>query len=818
MVLVAIAFVAGTVIGRFVLAPVWALLVPALIAATWAAIMLARPRPRASRLPSSGVLLIFVTVLFGWAGSNRAIRIDRQAESIAQAFEPFALTRAEGTIAEIPNRRRDLVNLVLKNARLDSAAAGTGAQPFPLKLLVQIPLDENSSDDVPEFSIGSRIAVWGRVKAPRTRGSPADFDRQRYLAGRGIGATTSVSNFADVELIGAPASISARALSALQNVRAAMIGNIESRLSPERAAIANAVLFGERGNLGEEFYDQLTRAGIVHIISVSGLHTGMILAAILFFGRALRLRPRAAAMLGIASLVVYCALTGFLPPVTRASLMGAFILAGWAMGRGAALWSALALSALVTLALDPRNIVRTDWQLSYASLGAIALLSPVLLECFPKRGDSPLDAMDSADFNASSIARHYVWRPLTAVIAVQIGLLPLQLAYFRFVSIVALVLNPIVVPLVFLMLLGAIAVAVLGAIPFVGAAASAPLNALIAIFEWLIDTIGGVTWAAAEIPAMPAWLIAVYYGALLIGPHLRAGEEALCKSSPRQRRQLLMRMTAAIAVAVWIPAFAQAGTRGMLEVYVLDVGQGDAIVMRFPDEKIAVIDAGRHDYGDQGRLTVAPFLKWLGARRIDLLVATHSDADHIGGMTHLIEQFEVGLFVCGPDDSESHTFREMRMALHDRGVECVQVRAGGKISGFEPVEISVLNPWPGLDNNDSSIVMLVDYSEIEMLLTGDITEAAEREILKRRVAQDIEILKVAHHGSASSSTPEFLDAFRPEVALVSAGRNNVYGHPSPRVVERLRERQISIGRTDKDGTLRITTDGRRYRVDRFAAN
>jgi beta-lactamase superfamily II metal-dependent hydrolase len=251
----------------------------------------------------------------------------------------------------------------------------------------------------------------------------------------------------------------------------------------------------------------------------------------------------------------------------------------------------------------------------------------------------------------------------------------------------------------------------------------------------------------------------------------------------------------------------------------LDVGQGESLVLRFPNGKVGVIDGGvAYGSGSRGRSTVEPYLRSLGVKRIDFIVASHADADHIGGLIHLVENFKVGAFYQGRDTADTDLYLALMTSLQAKRVPVRVLEAGQSIRGLGGTTIEALNPGAGFDDNNASLALLLDHGDVEMMLTGDIEAPAEREIVESGLARDVEVLKVAHHGSRSSTADEFLQAFRPEIALISAGRSNRYGHPSPVVVDRLKRRGIAIARTDQLGSIRLRTNGRTIRLDHFGGD
>lgn len=818
---VTLAFMAGMIVGRSVLLPLWSLMGAATLLLAILVFQLTRAEDRLRSVPGATRILFAILILLGWAGSNRAIRIDRSAEGIAEEFSTYELVRAQGWVAEAPRRTDKSVQLVLKDVELSAAPRGSASAAFPLKLLVSIFQPPYGPTRIEPERIprhGQSVVVWGRISIPAGKTHPLDFDSARYQNGRGIGAVLNVRSTDDIE----PGPRSAVPLSAglfswLQTARDSITRNIRRSLSPEGSSIALALSLGDRSGLSDEVRENLIRSGLAHIFSVSGLHTGFILLIGLALARAAGLPPRACALVGALVLLFYLFLVGFRPPVVRAALLGWFVLGGWALGRSASILGGLAVAALVTLAWDARNLVRPDWQLSYACVASITLLAPAVYQMFTAGWKDRADGGDGDGRGNPPLARFvrsYVAIPMIVVLAILIGLLPLQAAYFHRFSLVALVSNLVAVPMAFLVVLGSAILGLTGWIEPLAGLVGVGLDGLIGIFTRTVAFFGSLPLATIRMTPLAPWMIGVYYAVFLWGPHLRPPRGVLGLSEPRQRWHMALRVGLFAAALLWLPLLTGASHRsGELELYALDVGQGDCLILRFPDGKIGLIDAGNSE--SKARLRIAPFLEWLGARRLDFVVATHADADHIGGLAYLVENFEVGLFITGPDRADSIAYAELMRALGRKKIHVHQAHAGEKIRGARGVEIEVLSPAGAPDGNNASVVLLIDYGEIEILLTGDIERPAEKRILARGAARDVDVLKVAHHGSATSTSEAFLDAFKPEIAIVSAGRNNRFGHPSPIVVGRLTDHGATIARTDLLGTLQLRTDGRRMALYRY---
>jgi competence protein ComEC len=383
------------------------------------------------------------------------------------------------------------------------------------------------------------------------------------------------------------------------------------------------------------------------------------------------------------------------------------------------------------------------------------------------------------------------------------------------VDVSALASNLIAIPLVGSVLIGALVLAPLAAIPGIdrlaGTLLELAVQSLLATARLLAETEIGLV----RVSPLEPWLLGLYAVGLLAGPHVLRGDGFLGRRSRRQRRHTALRIAAFFILLAWLPVLRAPGTDGLLELYVLDVGQGDALVLRLPGGHAAVVDAGGGFGGGQGARVVVPFLRGMNVERLAFVAASHADADHVGGLDAVLEAFEVGMFLHGSHRAETLAWREVVDAAAESEVASIEVRGGDRLRGLGPTEIEILAPLPGLTGNNASVVMLLRYGTIDILLTGDIEREAELRLLADGAARNVDVLKVAHHGSATSTIQEFLDAFSPRVALISAGRNNRFGHPSPDVLQRLAEAGVFTARTDESGTLRLQTDGRRLRLHAY---
>ncbi|HET7292489.1 MAG TPA: DNA internalization-related competence protein ComEC/Rec2, partial [Vicinamibacteria bacterium] len=543
---------------------------------------------------------------------------------------------------------------------------------------------------------------------------------------------------------------------------------------PEEGVV-RAMLLGDRAGLDRDTLERFRASGTYHVLALSGAQVALV-AGLLSFGlRRLGVGRGAEAAIVVVALSAYAALVGSDPPVVRAAVMASFLVLGRGLELDGEAANLLGLAAILLLLWRPSDVADPGFQLSFvATLGLVLLSAPLrsLLPRFPWRLDSALAASAAA----------------------QLALAPLLVAHFHRLAPASLVLNLAAVPLATaVLLLGAALAALAPLAPALGP----PLGALaFRAARALLWTSEGASWSWLDARAPDPWPIALLVHGLGVAllAHGRARAGALLAS-------------AGLVLLGW--GGPQPKGDGRLEIAFLDVGQGDAIVVRSPSGRYAVVDAGGSFDGrfDVGESVVAPFLWRQGVRRVDLLVLTHAHPDHVFGAPRLLRSFRIGEAWEGPAPRADRAYMELDGALRAARVRRRAV-ARGVAADWDGVRIEVLGPQPSrapaTTRNDDSLVLRLGYGGVSALLTGDIEAAGEAALDPGRVT----VLKVAHHGSRTSSSAAFLARARPLVSVVSTGARNPFGHPSREALGRLRSSGTRIFRTDQDGAVVVTTDGR----------
>jgi competence protein ComEC len=711
-----------------------------------------------------------------------------QAAGFEERSTPIVL---EGRVLDLERHAGDRLAFVVGLERFwlpgggeDRSGSGRGARArltVPLPEAAPLPWNE-----------GDRIRLPARLGRPRSFRNPGAFDYGAYLAARGIRLTGTVKSLLLVERLDAAPrwrrllpSLRRRAVSALHGA-----AGVEGKTT---AAFLAALLLGERQSLPPALEEALQRAGVFHIIALSGMNVGLVL---LMCAGVLSLLPatgRGKWLLLLAAVLIYWGTVRHGGSIARASLMVLVHLGGKLSGRRVAPLGALAVSGLLLLAWRPAWILDSGFQLSYAATFGLlaALRSRVPAVARRPRGRSAAAGVLLGSLRTSAAAL-LATAPFTAL-------------HFHTLVPASLLANLIAVPLASLsLLLAVLVVSAAGPAPPIAALLSSVAGGLLRALEWTSHLCaalpGGFLFVLPPSLALAAaWASALSVLALTWNPSTR-------------------RLAAALAVSLaTVVVAAGRGVRpsGRLEVIALDVGQGDAILTRFPNGLTLLCDAGGVLPGDfdLGARVVAPALRGLGHLRIDILAITHAHRDHIGGAASVLRQLRPRALWLGAMPQADPGVESLLARAEEAGVAVVQPRRGVRL-GLGGGKIEILHPavgdsQDGAPRNDDSLVLRIALGEQAALLTGDAEAGVEEELSSGPLPISAGLLKVAHHGSASSTRDRFLDRVGPTLALISVGPANPFHHPSPKVIDRLGRLGASILRTDREGAVGAWTDGRR---------
>ncbi|MET3642179.1 competence protein ComEC [Prescottella equi] len=610
---------------------------------------------------------------------------------------------------------------------------------------------------------GQRVTLRGRLAEPE----------RRDLTVAVVRATGSPQHVAEPPAIQRWAGV----------VRDRLASAAGSALPADQAGLLPGLVVGDTSGLGQETKDEFTAAGLTHLTAVSGANVSIVLGAVLLVVRGVGLGPRTGALLAGIALVAFVVIARPSPSVLRAAAMGCVALLALVTGRRKQAIPALAASVVVLLALSPSLAVDFGFALSVFATAGLVVVSPALVARLRARGWPRW----LAEMCAVALAAFVVTAPLVAAMS-------------GTVSIVSIVANVLVAPAV-------APITVVGAATAVLAVVWLPAAAL------LVRVAGPPLWWLLEVAdraaAVPGGNLAVRNGlggAVIVAVGIAVA--VLAARHPWSRRMLL-----AVAVgvaAVWVPTrFHQPGWPASgWALVACDVGQGDGLVLSAGGRRAVVVDAGPEP-GPMDRC-----LRRLGIDEIPLLVVTHLHADHYGGLDAVLHGRSVGAVAIGPASLPEGGFRFVSAAASRADVPLVRLAAGRQLT-VGAVRITVLGPLlpeprtPAAAEdgaNDASLVLMAETAAGRLLLTGDVEEGGQRALLRSKIPLRADVLKVPHHGSRTTS-PEFLDAVRPRVALVSVGADNTFGHPNPGILQRLAALGAVTVRTDRDGDVAVARSG-----------
>ena len=636
-------------------------------------------------------------------------------------------------------------------------------------------------------SPGDRLVLRGRCVPFDEARNPGEPSRRAVALAEGLAGEL------DADRVVARAPPDARDVrtwgARVRNVLATRLRSVVRE--PEATVIAGA-LWGERGTLPQAIRDDFQATATVHVLVTAGLHLGVVAGLVL---AALRLAgtPRVAASLGaIPCVAAYAWVSGGHLPSQRAAVMVSVALLAAACGARFMSWNALALAALVVAAIWPASVGSLSFALSFSCLAAIGLFAKPIARALER---SALPAR--------------VREALALTIATQIGVWPLSAATFGVVAPYAVLANAVVVPGTGLaMIAGLFALAVAGT-PFAGLTAGA-LAALI------VDVIVRVVAAVASLPLARVWIAAPPVYAIVAYDVIAVAAAAMLRRRPRTAGALLA-IAAGGVLACTIPFH-----DGRLTVTMLDVGQGDGIVVHTPRGHVLLIDSGgRLERGTRdgaspaeivGERVVVAYLKRHGYRTVDVLLNSHPHGDHVGGFAPAIRALHV---LAVADSGQRYGGRAFNDGLREAAAHGVPVRiarCGDRWSSDDGVTLTVLSPCGALladgknDVNENSIVAMLQYGAFRMLFTGDAGFETEQRLLARALDLHADVLKVGHHGSAYASSPAFVAAVHPRIAVISVGRHNTFGHPAPSTLATLRRAGARTFRTDECGAVSIDAE------------
>jgi competence protein ComEC len=871
----AISFSGGILLaaGQRISAGYWLLLCAAAWAAAASALLL-----KVNGLAAAGLLLCGCFVAGGalWAINEEA----KSEKSVRRLFERGQLRIDEpveiwGILNATPELAPDRIYLsivVEKVATLGRELEASGA------VSLVAPFNDRESRleyDSLALDYGTRVRLLARLSDRRGYRNPGAPDFQRPLEFRGYDASGWVKSPLLIERLGE--GDRNPVLARLYFIRARALAVTLRHFKQPASGILAAALFGNQYFLERETAEMFRAGGTFHLLVISGIHIALIGLIALRLAKYLSNSRVVQYLLVLALIWAYALMVGAEPAVTRSAVMMSIVFAGQSIFRRSAGANALAAAAIVLLCWQPLDLFNPGFQLSFMTVLMIVVFTgplytrlkqagqwqPTRLTPYPPRLSGLVKMFaeilfwDEAGFreemkaeriryrldksmaarriNEMRLQKALAWIAVTifTTTGVQIGLLPLMVAQFHRVSLVAPVTNVIEGALIFaLMIAGAVYLVLHSIVGGIARRLAGAVNALGELSVKSCEPLLAVSWGNLRVPDLqPSVLVFVaFFAAVLVLIIVIDAWNPFSKGENRTKR-----VGGALAIAssftvivlsclMLVHPFEHEYERGRLSVTFLDVGQGDAMLIAFPAGALMLLDAGgrpgfaaaengddkREDVFEEDRIGIAeaavmPYLWHRGIKKLDWIIASHGDADHVEGFSEIIRNFAIGTAL-----GEARQFEQA-------GLPRRMARRGDRFE-IDGVRLDLFSPPAdpsALTDNNRSLVIKVRYGSRRFLLTGDIEREAESMLVESGSDLAADVLKVAHHGSNTSSTAEFLKKVGPGHAVISVADPSPYGHPHAEVSERLRESGARIWQTSACGAITISTDGRDLRVETF---
>lgn len=636
------------------------------------------------------------------------------------------------------------------------------------KILINIKM----SQDIPSMKYGDSLYIEGEFKQPEEARNYKGYNYKQYLKTKKIIGT--------VELEKAKILKSSNG-SFIHNIQKYIKDTINGTLTDEEGNLLLAILLGDKDKLSEDIQESFKTSNLSHMLAVSGAHVSYIILGLTYVLQNSIIGKKNGKIVCIFFLLVFMAITNFTPSVTRACIMAVLTLFSGIIYRKSDVYTNISVAALITLIFNPYSLLDLGFQLSYG--GTIGII------IFIKR---------IQEKKSNSKVINYIKQMALVSIYANIIIIPIMMYHFNTVSFTFIISNIMASPI-----LGIIVIT--GFLFIIASITVKPLTRLIAIFiKPILSILIKISQICSKLPFSNILVVTPYmfnvisYYAIILYC-IKSKKKNKCKI-------IICLLIVLILINFIIYIFPQ-----KLRIFFIDVGQGDSTLIITPDKKTVLIDGGGSDSFDVGEKVLLPYLLDRRILKVDYVLISHFDTDHCGGILTIMEKVKVKNIIISEQAEHSENYERFKKLMIHKKIRLIEVKKGDKIKIGRYSEFKILFPTSRLlsENplNNNSIVAQFNYNNFKMLFTGDIEKLAEQQILKTEKAEiRADILKVAHHGSKTSSIPEFIKAVRPKIALIGVGKNNTFGHPNQQTIKNLENIKCRIYRTDLQGEIIIKID------------
>lgn len=642
------------------------------------------------------------------------------------------------------------------------------------------------------FSIGNTIRMNPpyRIWEPEAPSNPGQFDARLYYQTQHITCLASGKNATIVkDECFWPGEL-------LRKLKKELGYRCERLFGEEQSGVLRAMLLGDKTELDADTKNIYQKSGMSHLLAISGLHISIVGMSLYGFLRKRGCSYEMSGSIGFALVMLYGGMTGMSVSTVRAVTMFTLAVLADLLGRSYDMLSALAAAALLLLLEQPLYVRSASFLLSFGAVLGVGLVYPAIQSLFRVSGK-----LGSAFLVSLSI---------------QLSTLPLiQWFYYEF-PIYSIFLNLAVIPLMGVLMLCGIASLGMSFISWrIAGIPAFVCRGILYIYEWLGEGTLQLPKAVIICGKPELWQMLLYYGGM--------AAFVIWRSQVREKEKGRKEKGMAVVIIILLCTCLQLRFHKGLSFTMLDVGQGDGLFFRTDGGTTCLIDGGSSDVKQVGTYRILPFLKEQGVGTLDYVMVTHTDGDHMSGIEELLEQagkgggIRIKTLLLSEQSAREEQGLRLKALSREAGTD-VRIIKAGMVLKDENAKLVCLHPEERAgyrDKNAASLVFRLSYGDFSMLLTGDLEETGEREILQQGEELSCNILKAGHHGSRFSTTEEWLREVRPQLTLISCGKDNSYGHPHRETLERLKDIGSQVLITTKQGAITVHSDGKGFRAEGF---
>lgn len=663
-------------------------------------------------------------------------------------------------------------------------------------------LQLNVKKEKETLNYGDKIIVKGNFEEASTARNEGGFDYKQYLKSKNIYGIVTIDK-KDIEIIN---KNNVGVIDLLANkVRNSMKRKIEQNLPNETSELLSGMLIGEKSNLQKEIQEDFRDSSLSHVLAISGMHVSYVMLGITFLISKIKFSKKMSKIVTILILLFFIILTGKTASVTRACFMSSYIILASLLHKKAHVLGSISISLLIILIINPYFILDIGLQLSYGGTIGIVLIYPILKK-YKKKKEDKTGRIKKVLYKI----KDKIIDTILITISANLVIFPIILFHYNTMSFTFIISNLLISPIIgIIIILGFLFVFASYIISPISKIMFFFLQILLSVLAQIAHFCAGLPLSKVYFPTPKIYIIIIYYLFLIYF--------ILVKNKIITGKKIGKKVFIIFIIIVIILNLILNFIPKTFTISFIDVGQGDSMLISTPKGNNIIVDGGgsRDETSfNIGKQTLIPYLLNKGITKLDYVIISHFDSDHVGGILSVLEELKAEkVIICEQEENEN--YKRFKEIVKNKKLKVYVVKKGDNLKIEEDIWLKIL--WPKDERikenaiNNNSIVAKLNYKSSSILLTGDIEKIAENEILKEYENSNIlnaSILKVAHHGSKSSSINKFLEKVKPQIALIGVGEKNTFGHPNSGVLNRLENLNTKIYRTDENGEITIKIDSR----------